>query len=448
MISIDTLRADYLGCYGFSWNTSPHIDGLAKGSVLFKNAIAQSPWTLPSHMSIFTSLYPAVHLARTKENCVLPEGKVTLVQRLKQEGYYTAAFVDDGWLSHKYGYSRGFDLYDDQGGRIARINRKAIEFLDNHFQEQFFLFIHVYDMHGAYEPPIPYREKFYKGNKNDVNNHSMDFVKAIGYHKYQKFNGVTDINYVKALYAGALRYVDDQLGILFTKLKELNIYDDTLIIFLSDHGESLFDHHIYIGHGVFLYDDEMRIPLIIKWPRSKHPNRVVHRQVESIDVMPTILDLLELSESKEVQGKSLARYITDKEVNKDYQNFGYGESSNTGGTSFVRNNRWKFISHMKINLDRLIEGLEPSGPINLHKYIIDGEQLYDLKRDPLEQDNIIRREPGIARELRTELMRWEEKNKEIALRMMRDMKDASPERRKPILTEEEREKLKALGYIK
>jgi len=437
LISIDTLRPDRLGCYGHKMETSPFIDKLAGRGVLFKNAIAQSPWTLPSHMSILTSLYPSVHLANSKKNNKLSEEKVCLAEILKKEGYYTAAFVDGGWLRHKFGFNQGFDIYDDEGGRIARINKKVMKFLEENFQKKFFLFMHVYDVHGPYEPPPPYNEMFYKGNKDDPNNHSMDFIKSIGYHKYQKFDNITDINYVKSLYAGEIRYVDNELGKLFAKMGELEIFDNTLLVFLSDHGESLFEHHVYIGHGIFLFDNEVKIPLIIKPPKGNYRKRVIYNQVESIDVMPTILDLLDLPANKEAQGKSLVKFMKNQKVaSKD--NFAFGESSNTGGTGFVRTNKWKFISKMKINLNELVQGLKPSNKINLTKYIIDEEQLYDLENDPQERNNLIKKEPEVAKKLKDRLIKWEEDNKKIASRM---------EKHKIELTDEEKEQLKALGYV-
>ena len=446
LISIDTLRPDYLGCYGQSMNISPYVDKLAGRGVLFKNAIAQSPWTLPSHMSILTSLYPAVHLVQN-DISVLPEERISLVEILKGEGYYTAAFVDGGYLSHKYGYSQGFDVYDDTGGHIKKINKKMMRFLEEHFQKQFFLFMHVFDVHGPYQPPSPYNKMFYKGNKEDPDNHSMDFLKEIDYHKYQKFDDVTDINYIKALYAGSVSYVDNELGKLFTMLEKLNVFDNTLIVFLSDHGESLFEHHIYMGHGLFLYDNEVKIPLIIKPPASNHEKTVINNQVESIDVMPTILDLLDIPQSKEGQGRSLAKCMRDtKFVEEDH--YAFGESSNTGGTPFIRSNKWKFIAKMKKDVNEVIRiHLKPSSKIDLTHYVLDEEQLYDLERDPLERINLISKEAGIAEELRKRLSQWEDTNKKLASSLKKQGGVSWQKPSKPKLTAEEKEKLRALGYV-
>lgn len=446
LISIDTLRSDHLGCYGHQWDISPNIDKLATRGVLFRNALAQSPWTLPSHMSILTSLYPSVHMANSKENNRLSEERVCLAEILKKAGYRTAAFVDGGWLNHKFGYSQGFDIYDDQAGRIATINKKAIQFIEDHFEEEFFLFMHVYDVHGPYKSPSPYNEMYYDGNKEDPHNHSMDFIQEIGFNRnYLKLAGITDINYVRSSYAGGVTYVDNELGKLFAALEAVKSFDNTLVIFLSDHGESLFEHHVYIGHGIFLYDTEVKIPLIIKPPKKQYKNRQIREQVESIDVMPTILELLGLPEGKEAQGKSLVKLMKDqKAARKDSRAF--GESSNTGFTAFVRTNKWKYISPMKREMKELIQGLEPSDKVDLSKYIIEGEQLYDLENDPGETRNRAEKEKSVVAGLRKELHVWEEENKRIAQQLRSSEEDISSDRKKVRLTEAEKEQLRALGY--
>lgn len=252
LISIDTLRSDRLSCYGYKYKTSPHIDKLAEEGVLFENIYAQSPWTLPSHMSILTSLYPSVHGVQTTDDS-LSGDFITLAEVLKNNGYYTAAFVDASFVSAKYGFNQGFDIYDDSGGRIKVINKKAISFIEKFCatrkspQSKFFLFFHVFDVHGPYKPPESYRNLFYNGkDPYDKDNHSMNLVKQMPQLKYQEFGEITDINYVRALYDSGIRYVDDQLEELFKRLKDLGIYDETLIVFTSDHGESLFEHEIIV----------------------------------------------------------------------------------------------------------------------------------------------------------------------------------------------------------
>ncbi len=446
LISLDTLRADHLGCYGDPRTISPTIDNLARRGVLFKSAIAQSPWTLPSHMSILTGLYPAVHGVGSS-NWELSKDSVTLAELLKSNGYHTAAFVDGGYLGRKYGYGQGFDLYDDQGGHIAIINKKAMKFIKNHFQDKFFLFMHVYDIHGPYDPPKPYQRMYYTGNERDPHNHSLDFAKEIDYHSYQKFGDITDIDFIKAAYAGEVTYVDHQLAALFALLEKLGIFDNTLVIVLSDHGESLFEHHVYIGHGIFLYDNEMKIPLIFKLPGSRYERTTIDAQVESIDILPTILDVLDLSEGEAGQGRSLTRLMT-KEGAGDQEACAFGESSNSGGTCFVRSLKWKYIGPMKQDLTEVVRiHLRPSKNVDLTGYIQKGEQLYNLESDPLEMVNLIDKEPAVARQLRERLGTWEKENKEYARAHASGGRAPSAEKAGPALTEEEKEELRALGYV-
>jgi len=268
LISIDTLRPDHLSAYAYKRATSPNIDGLAKDGALFKNTIAQANWTIPSHMSILTSLNPSVHKVNGRNK--LDSSRITmLTEILRNNGYYTVGFVDTTpyFNRDRFGFETGFDLYDDRnrqntgGGGISKINGKVFEFLDNKYNEKFFLFLHIFDVHGPYEPPSPYDKMFYSGDENDPDNHSLDFVKKLGCHDYLKLDGITDLEYVISSYDGGIAHVDSELGKLFDRLRELGIYDNTLIVVTSDHGESLLDRQFWVGHGMFLYDDEVKIPL-------------------------------------------------------------------------------------------------------------------------------------------------------------------------------------------
>lgn len=450
LISIDALRPDHLSAYGYKKATSPNIDSLAREGVLFKNAIAQASWTLPSHMSLFTSLYPLVH--KVKQETKLDSSKITLAEVSKGNGYYTAAFVDTVWLSHKYGFNQGFEIYDDRGGGtagVAEINRNVFDFLDEKYNEKFFLFVHIFDVHGPYEPPSPYNRMFYSGNETDPNNHSLDFVKKLGQHDYLKLDGITDLKYVISSYDGEIAYVDNELGKLFNRLKELKIFDNTLIIITSDHGENLFGRQIYIGHGLVLCDDEIKIPLVMKLPKSASKNTVIEEQVQSIDIAPTVLDVLGIPINEQFQGRSLLPLVKG-EKNGEERVYAFGEASKTGAR-FIRTNKWKFISGIR-DIDEIILHLRPSDNVNIADRIIEGEQLYDLENDPLERHNLIEQEKKVANELREKLMNWVGANVEFAARLEFESQakygvKAPPESNKVELTEEEKERLKGLGYV-
>ena len=160
LISLDTLRADHLGCYGYYRNTSPSIDAFSKENIVFDHAVVQAPNTLPSHMSIMTSLYPSFH-GVWRKNSRLADEHTTLAELLQEGGYQTAAFTDGGYVRAVFGFNQGFDTYDDRGGGIARILPKVKKWLDENKLNKFFLFIHCYDIHAPYNPPPPYNSIFH-----------------------------------------------------------------------------------------------------------------------------------------------------------------------------------------------------------------------------------------------------------------------------------------------
>lgn len=445
LISIDTLRSDRLSCYGYKYKTSPHIDKLAEEGVLFENIYAQSPWTLPSHMSILTSLYPSVHGVQTTDDR-LSGDFITLAEVLRNNGYYTAAYVDCGFVSAKYGFNQGFDIYDDydySAGRIKGINKKAISFIEKFCatrkspQSKFFLLYHVFDVHGPYKPPESYRSLFYDGtDPYDRDNHSMDLIKQMSQHKYQEFGDITDINYVRALYDSGVRYVDDQLKDLFKRLKDLGIYDETLIVFTSDHGESLFEHEMMVGHGLSSWNTVIKVPLIVKFPYGKYRGRRVNCLTESIDIFPTVLDFLGIKNSIPIQGKSLMKSIRDRST---VRKFAYGSSSNPGGSRFVVSKRWKYIEAMKYNPDEMI-GFMRNGKLD---YLYISEHLYDMEADPQEMNNLARRQEEEIKMMVEKLKEFELSNEEFRQRYYSSVKGDI----KIDMDEKLKEDLKALGYL-
>ncbi|HEX3035185.1 MAG TPA: sulfatase, partial [Thermodesulfobacteriota bacterium] len=237
LISIDTLRADHLSCYGYSRNTSPNIDRFAKDSVLFKNTIAQAPWTLPSHMSLFTSLYPSSHGVILKDRR-LDNKHLTIAEILQNAGYETVAFTDDGYLSRKFGY-QGFDDFDDTSyyfhgsGGVETIYKKAVNWLRDSHPKPFFLFLHTYEVHAPFDPPPDYdiySDKNYKGIV-EVFGKSNDY-----YERIKPQMTLKDYHYVIDKYDGGIYYTDHFLGKLFKELKDLGLYDKSIIVITSDHG--------------------------------------------------------------------------------------------------------------------------------------------------------------------------------------------------------------------
>jgi len=264
LISIDTLRADHLGSYEYFRNTSPNIDKLAIEGFLFKNTFSQAPWTLPSHASIFTSKYPTYHGVINERNIICD---ITLTEVLKNNGYETIAYASKfGFVKGKFGFNRGFKEYTDINNLLRNNIQSAIEWLDNKRNGPFFLFLYGYDVHDPYlipnrtemrfdvdrktNIPVTYEDlnkiieeelqkSIYKLNESDI-----PVVRKI-YWKHINQSSVEDKAIVKSMYDNKIALVDYHLGFLFNKLKELGIFDKTIIIITSDHGEEFWEHGGY-----------------------------------------------------------------------------------------------------------------------------------------------------------------------------------------------------------
>ncbi|MBZ0270802.1 sulfatase [bacterium] len=263
LVSIDTLRADRLSIYGNERKTSPNIDRLAREGVMFEQAIAHAPWTLPSHASMFTGLLPYEHGAVEPDRPLPPDMRV-FPERLLQRGYRTGAFVTGILVSRRFGFDRGFDTFRFRDRRLAADT--AIDamhwFLAS--RQPSFLFLHLFDMHYPYHPPPEYYTRFGPASPMLVSPQSVDFGAFLNYaneHPHWVAKVALD------RYDETLAYVDDVLGRLFKKLRDERRWDNTLIIVTSDHGEEFYDHGSW-GHSQYLYEESLRVPLIVKLPRG------------------------------------------------------------------------------------------------------------------------------------------------------------------------------------
>jgi len=335
IISLDTLRADHLGAYQYPRNTSPNIDRFARESTVFTHSFANSNWTLPSHMSLMTSLYPGEHDVVNKTNRLSPR-ITTLAQVMKREGYLTAAFTAGYFVDKKFGFDRGFDVYHQsydferrntgQGWRLEHLEKDLFSWLDSHGKEEFFLFIHSYDVH---EPFIAHRyiEEFnpvYDGWATHLDN--MDRFKASPEYKeyvereepryfninlfYRKVinEGLVDLTdadreHLVALYDNEVRYADEYFGRIRKKLEDLGLWENTVVVLLSDHGEELFERGGIRHGGRLLHDEVLRVPLVIRIPGAVP--RVTPELVQGIDVAPTVLDVLGIAPESSFAGKAL-----------------------------------------------------------------------------------------------------------------------------------------------
>jgi len=321
VITIDTLRADYLGCYGYDRPTSPRIDGFARDAVLFEKAFCQSPETLPSHASIFTGLYPRTHKAISHESVVAPEA-LTLAEVLKDSGYTTGAMISSHVLDTKYGLNQGFDTYvpihylASERQREEMLRREqdpttdmAIDWLRKNKNAKFFLWVHWFHPHRAYDPPPRYKQMFagdYAGPAVDQNEFAMKV--------WQERIDIPpkDVAYMRGLYAGEVAFTDAQVGRVLDELAGLGLLDNTVVVITSDHGEILYEHEYYFGHDIALYDECTLVPLIVRIPGEGTPGRRVPGLVQSIDIFPTVLEALSIKPPRPVEGKTLVPLVEGK----------------------------------------------------------------------------------------------------------------------------------------
>ncbi len=240
LVSIDTLRADHLGAYGYARPTSPFFDELAQRGTLFERAIVQLPGTLPSHMSIFTGLYPAEHGVYPPDN-VLAVNVPTLPEVLRAHGFRTAGFTEGGYVDGHYGFERGFDRFADDTGEGSRAVEatlaRGLDFLAGlQRDERFFLFLHTYVVHDPYDPPPPYERLFWEDSP-PAEAWEPTGPNLTAVNRGERTVTPATVRYFEALYDGSIRYFDDRLRAFFARLDELGLTDETTIVLTSDHGE-------------------------------------------------------------------------------------------------------------------------------------------------------------------------------------------------------------------
>lgn len=389
LIVIDTLRADHLGCYGYEKTTSPHIDKFAETGVQFQNVYCQMPTTGPSHASIFTSRYPRNH-GVLKNGWILSDTFQTIAEILKQNGYITSAIISSFVLSSQFGYSQGFDNYDeefpkgsstyrgkfwegrklegefDQRADIA--TRKAINWMRQNNKSKFFLWVHYFDPHSPYDPPQSYVKDLLKKD-------------------------MTPLNKIVAKYDGEIRFVDDEVGKLLHEVESLGLASNTLIIITSDHGEGLGQHG-WMEHGMFLYDEQTRIPLIMKFPNLIPGNGTIDTVIESIDIVPSVLDMLGLEKENGFSGKSFLPTIQ-------------GNEPSSPQTAFLERRHYKEGKYRNIK----VRGHKFAVRDKYLKYICAPEEgtyeLYNLAEDSKELSNLAKESPDIADKLEQMVKRWE-----------------------------------------
>src|SRR5713226_7255 len=359
VITIDTLRADHLGCYGYKQIRTPNIDALAADGVRFERAYTPVPVTLPAHTVIFTGTYPMLSGMHDFSGNKLGLGQATLASVLKQHGYATGAVIGSAVLDSRFGLNQGFDFYYDhfdfnrlQESNLEEMERPgnvvadlALDWLGKNYHSKFFLWMHLYDPHFPYRPPAPFSEQ-----------------------------------YKDRPYDGEIAFADAQVGRLIAFLKAKDLYRNTLIVLSGDHGESLGEHGEKT-HGFFIYNATLHIPVIIHLPQAPAA-KTVPELVSLADLMPTILRALKVEVPAQVQGRSLLAWMTPK---KDV------DSRNLYAETFLPrlHFNWSELRSVETANYQFIDAPKP--------------ELYDLSKDPGETLNLYAEKKAVADELRARL---------------------------------------------
>jgi arylsulfatase A-like enzyme len=371
LITIDTLRADHVACYGYKQIETPALDALAADGIRFTHAFTHSPITNTSHTTILTGLLPSVH-GVTDFGVPLSAQHATWAELLRKQGYHTAAFIGAVILDSKTlapGLDRGFDFYDNFPAKAAtkerwgRVERRGMEvvqhaeaWLDKHRTGPRFVWVHLYDPHDPYEPPSPYSEK-----------------------------------YKERLYDGEVAYADSALAHLIAFLKKNGSYANAIVIVVGDHGEGLGEHGEET-HGLFLYDSTLHVPLLLKMAGAAQRGTVVDVQVRTSDILPTILSLTTTAAPAELNGESLLPLIKNAAQQPARSVF--------GETDYPLRWGWAPLRALRANNLKLIEAPRP--------------EFYNLQSDPAELKNLYAPDNAQVQGLRAEMEKWKAKLPEAA----------------------------------
>jgi arylsulfatase len=398
IVDFDTLRADRLGVLGNPRPLTPNLDALAAGSWLFTNAVSQAPWTLPSTMSFFTSLYPHQHGVENKFSVFTPERKElarlpgrfsTMAQLFHDNGYATAGFTGDAGVEGEFGFSRGFDVYFDSVsfGGLDTSFPLALDWLKAHSDRKFFLFIHGYDVHGQFPEPPGFKSRFadpgYRGRFTGAESEFLDLrMRTIKGEPISLSTG--DARFWLDRYDEKTVQADERFGRFWKAFSALPAAKRTVVVVLSDHGEQ-FGERGGFDHGMNLYDELLRVPLIVRAPGGA-PGRV-DAQVRLIDVMPTLAEWLGLrvpeKTRRQLQGTSLLPLLSGRPLALD----AFSETS-----FLLQTEQWSLRDAGGWKLIYDVEQLAP--------------RLYDLGRDPKEASDRSTEEPARVKEMTDRLLTW------------------------------------------
>jgi arylsulfatase A-like enzyme len=385
-VTSDALRADHLSLNGYPRQTSPALDAFARGAWHFANAVTVVPKTGPSFATIFTGRHPEEHQVRDNFQAI-PESLPVLAERLRAAGYRTAAFVGNPVLRAGKGFSRGFDHYVTHRTNVGGVETMIAAFeawLDEPWTAPTFVWIHLMDPHGPYLPPRELLALFETDEWAQSDARVSMGSRELGVHpdlvlgslpRYQRIGDEDRVAAYVARYDAEIRHMDAAFGRVVAALRRLGVYDESAILFTSDHGESLGEHDYYFEHGRFAYDATLRIPLLVKAP-GQRAGEVVHDQVSTLDVLPTLLALIGLEATPDAAGRDLVAGRASERPLLVESSDGYPAKYHG-----IRSRRWKYV----------VRDADAD------------EELYDLGADPGETTNLAGLDPDRAAELRLRL---------------------------------------------
>jgi len=404
LVSFDALQAAHVGSLGYKRNVTPTIDAMAKEGISFSQNISVASWTVPASMTWFTGVYPSEHKLTNKFSVFNPPtgnklsnlkelapDLVTLAEVLKENGYATGGFTGNAGVSGFFGYGQGFDRYFFEKGKFGSMGvsiPKAMEWLQENKNNKFFMFLHGYDCHGQNVPEGGFDYRFVdKGydKKFTGSAKEQEALREEGLEKGSVALRDEDVNFWRAIYDEKIQRTDAMFKGFLAELEKMGLMDKTIFILTSDHGTEFHEHKRF-DHGFSLYDELIHVPLVIKLPKVKS-GKMISDQISSIDVMPTILDLLDVKISpklqKQMRGASLIPALKGKPVAKDvYSETDYRQY--TYKRSVITKDGWKFIYTLE---DK-------------------SRELYNLKTDPGEKKNLVEAEPRRAYELEQKLFAY------------------------------------------
>lgn len=398
LLAVDSLRADHMSCYGYSRNTTPHLDRFASQGTLFEHNISAHIPTTSAYGSMLTGQDVfTTQVVALRHKGPLREEVPTLAELLKEAGYTTTCVGFSGNPS-----ARGFDKYLNFAGwgswnegrspKAENLNAVTIPELEELVKGEapFFLFLRHMDPHAPYLPPAPYERMFYHGNESDPNNRSMDPV--MSFKPFCDFfaswmpPGISDKDYVIAQYDGAIAYMDACIQTIFTALEAHGIYDETIVILNGDHGETLYDHECWFDHHG-IYDTTIHVPLIIRYPGRVPAGQRVFGYTQHKDLVPTILELAGIETERSFDGNSVLPLISGEEVSHESEIY-------ITECTWMRKHGWRTPEW------KLIVALEPD--FHFKPEI----ELYNLIQDPDENNNLAESEPEVVALLKARMDAW------------------------------------------